>query len=70
MTGAVLNARARLLGAATHAGGCHDRHDDDGEAYWQAEADAARIDLCEARGDHDGACYWRMYYLERYGRAA
>ena len=60
-------ARLRLLAAATHAGGCHDKGDQDGELYWQAEADAARIALCEARGDVENACYWRAYFIDRHG---
>lgn len=60
--------RMRLLGAATRAGGCHDRRDYVGESYWQAEADAARIELCVALGDEASAEHWRTYYVEHYGR--
>lgn len=62
--------RLRLMAAAGRAGSCRDARDFDGLAYWQAVADAARIDLCVALGDDTNADYWRRYYAETYGGPA
>lgn len=65
-----LEPRMRLMAAAGRASSCRDARDSDGAAYWQAEADAARIELCVALGEPERADYWRRYYAETYGQPA